>query len=92
MREGGERTVWCDAVNGSRSVGPATARDAVEVMIGMVKESASIRLIWAALETRNWLKGGFGDAVHTELCSAGHNLRRLINKVKSVTRDQHTYC
>jgi IS5 family transposase len=32
---------------------------------------------------RNWLKGALGDAMHAVLCGAGHNIRLIINKLKS---------
>jgi IS5 family transposase len=32
---------------------------------------------------RNWLKATLGDAMHAVLCGAGHNIRLIINKLKS---------
>lgn len=29
-------------------------------------------------DTRNWLKGATGDALHAILCGAGHNLRMIL--------------
>lgn len=31
---------------------------------------------------RNWLKGALGDAMHAVLCSAGHNLRIFLRKLR----------
>ncbi len=32
---------------------------------------------------RNWLKEALGAAMHAALCGAGHNIRLIINKLKS---------
>lgn len=32
---------------------------------------------------RNWPKGSLGDALNAVLCGAGHDLRLIINKLKS---------
>jgi IS5 family transposase len=32
---------------------------------------------------RNWLKGTLGDPMHAVLSGAGHNIRLIINKIKS---------
>ena len=45
-------------------------RQVVEPMIGHMKADG--------LLDRNWLKGALGDAMHAELCGAGHNLRMIL--------------
>ena len=54
-------------------------RSAIEQTIGHMKTEGKL--------DRNWLKGALGDAVHAVLCGAGHNLRLLMNKVRSVTQN-----
>ena len=54
-------------------------RSAIEPTIGHMKTEGKL--------DRNWLKGALGDAVHAVLCGAGHNLRMLMNKVKSEARN-----
>ena len=50
-------------------------RSAIEPTIGHMKTDGKL--------DRNWLKGAVGDAIHAVLCGAGHNLRLIINKLKS---------
>ena len=50
-------------------------RSAIEPAIGHMKTDGRL--------ARNPLKGALGDALHAVLCGAGHNLRLLINKLKS---------
>ena len=52
-------------------------RSAIEPTIGHMKTEGKL--------DRNWFKGTLGDAVHAVLCSAGHNLRLMMNKVRSAT-------
>jgi IS5 family transposase len=54
-------------------------RSAIEPTIGHMKTEGKL--------DRNWLKGALGDAVHAVLCGAGHNLRMLMNKVRSATQN-----
>ena len=58
-------------------------RSAIEPTIGHMKTEGKL--------DRNWLKGALGDAVHAVLCGAGHNLRLLMNKVRSATQHR-TMC
>ena len=48
-------------------------RQAVEPVIGHLKEDCGLR--------RNWLKGSQGDRLHPVLCAAGYNLRWLMRAV-----------
>lgn len=50
-------------------------RSAIEPTIGHMKADGKL--------DRNWLKGALGDAMHAVLCGAGHNLRLILNKLKS---------
>jgi IS5 family transposase len=50
-------------------------RSAIEPTIGHMKNDGK--------PGRNWLKGPIGDAMHAVLCGAGHNIRLIINKLKS---------
>lgn len=50
-------------------------RSAIESTIGHMKTDGKLG--------RNWLKGALGDAMHAVLCGAGHNIRLIINKLKS---------
>jgi len=50
-------------------------RSAIEPTIGHMKNDGKLG--------RNWLKGPLGDAMHAVLCGAGHNIRLIINKLKS---------
>jgi IS5 family transposase len=50
-------------------------RSAIEPAIGHMKTDGRL--------SRNPLKGALGDALHAVLCGAGHNIRLLINKLKS---------
>jgi len=50
-------------------------RSAIEPTIGHMKNDGKLG--------RNWLKGTLGDAMHAVLCAAGHNIRLIINKLKS---------
>ena len=54
-------------------------RSAIEPTIGHMKTEGKL--------DRNWLKGTIGDAVHAVLCGAGHDLRLLMNKVRSATQN-----
>ena len=49
-------------------------RNAVEPVIGHMKSDGR----WA----RNFLKGIEGDAIHALLCSAGHNMRKILKKLR----------
>jgi IS5 family transposase len=40
---------------------------------------------------RNWLKGSLGDALHAVLCGAGHNLRLIMNQLKSACQPKPAY-
>jgi IS5 family transposase len=50
-------------------------RSAIEPTIGHMKADGRLG--------RNWLKGAIGDAIHAVLCGAGHNIRLILNKLKS---------
>ena len=50
-------------------------RSAIEPSIGHMKMEGRL--------ARNPLKGALGDALHAVLCGAGHNIRLLINQLKS---------
>ena len=50
-------------------------RSAIEPTIGHMKNDGKLG--------RNWPKGSLGDAMHAVLCGAGHNIRLIINKLKS---------
>jgi IS5 family transposase len=50
-------------------------RSAIEPTIGHMKADGKLGCCW--------LKGAIGDAMHAVLCGAGHNLRLIINKLKS---------
>jgi IS5 family transposase len=52
-------------------------RSAIEPTIGHMKTDGK--------PGRNWLKGALGDAMHAVLCGVGHNIRLIINKLKSDT-------
>ena len=58
-------------------------RSAIEPTIGHMKTDGKL--------DRNWLKGALGDAMHAVLCGAGHNLRLILNKLKS-TPTARTVC
>ena len=49
-------------------------RSAIEASIGHMKNDG--------LLGRNYLKGALGDAMHTILCGAGHNLRLILNRLR----------
>ena len=49
-------------------------RQVVEPMIGHMKADG--------LLDRNWLKGALGDAMHAILCGAGHNLRKILARLR----------
>lgn len=49
-------------------------RSAVEPEIGHQKFDGKLG--------RNWLKGSFGDALNPILCGAGHNLRKILAKLR----------
>ena len=49
-------------------------RSAIEPAIGHMKNDGRLR--------RNWLKGCLGDALHTVLCGAGHNLRMILRALR----------
>lgn len=48
-------------------------RQAIEPVIGHVKQDHGLR--------RYWLKGATGDALHAALCTTGFNLRRLLRAI-----------
>lgn len=48
-------------------------RSAIEPATGHTKTDCKL--------DRNWLKGAMGDAMHTVLCGAGHNLRIILRKL-----------
>lgn len=50
-------------------------RSAIEPSIGHMKTEGRL--------ARNPLKGTLGDALHAVLCGAGHNIRLIINRLKS---------
>ena len=50
-------------------------RSAIEPTIGHMKNDGKLG--------RNWLKGALGDVMHAVLCGAGHNIRLIINNLKS---------
>jgi IS5 family transposase len=50
-------------------------RSAMEPTIGHMKNDGKLG--------RNWLNGTLGNAMHAVLCGAGHNIRLIINKLKS---------
>ena len=58
-------------------------RSAIEPTIGHMKNYGKLG--------RNWLKGTLGDAMHAVLCGAGHNIRLIINKLKSFQRMAPAY-
>ena len=58
-------------------------RSAIEPTIGHMKNDGKLG--------RNWLKGALGDAMHAVLCGAGHNIRLIINKLKSCRRMAPAY-
>lgn len=58
-------------------------RSAIEPTISHMKADGKL--------DRNWLKGSLGDAIHAVMCGAGHNLRLIINKLKSCRPNQHAY-
>lgn len=49
-------------------------RSAVEPGIGHQKSDGKL--------SRNWLKGSFGDALNPILCGAGHNLRKILARLR----------
>jgi IS5 family transposase len=53
-------------------------RQAVEPIIGHVKQDHGLR--------RCWLKGATGDALHAVLCATGFNLRWLLRAIQLATR------
>lgn len=46
----------------------------VEPIIGHMKADG--------LLSKNWLKGSTGDALHSQLCGAGHNLRMILRHLR----------
>jgi IS5 family transposase len=58
-------------------------RSAIEPTIGHMKADGKL--------DRNWLKGALGDAIHAVLCGAGHNLRLIVNKLKSACQPRPVY-
>ncbi|MES2356329.1 MAG: transposase [Pseudomonadota bacterium] len=48
-------------------------RNAVEPVIGHMKSDGRL--------ARNFLKGADGDAMNALLCSAGHNLRKILRRL-----------
>jgi IS5 family transposase len=58
-------------------------RSAIEPTIGHMKADGKLG--------RCWLKGTIGDAMHAVLCGAGHNLRLIINKLKSRRTPRFAY-
>lgn len=54
-------------------------RSTIEPTIGHMKSDGKLG--------RNWLKGALGDALHSILCGAGHNIRLLLRRLRrSYTR------
>jgi len=49
-------------------------RSAIEPTIGHMKADGKLG--------RNWLRGALGDAIHTVLCGAGHNIRLLLHRLR----------
>ena len=49
-------------------------RNAVEPVIGHMKSDGRL--------ARNFLKGVEGDAINALLCGAGHNLRKILKKLR----------
>ena len=49
-------------------------RRAIEPTIGHMKADGK--------HGRNWLTGALGDAIHAVLCGAGHNIRRLLRRLR----------
>jgi len=58
-------------------------RNAIEPTIGHMKSDGKL--------DRNGLKGAFGDALNAVLCGAGHNLRLIINMLKSACQPSPVY-
>jgi transposase, IS5 family len=58
-------------------------RSAIEPTIGHMKSDGKL--------DRNWLKGTLGDAMHAVLCGAGHNVRLILNKLKSSCQTMPIY-
>jgi transposase, IS5 family len=56
-------------------------RNAIEPVIGHMKSDGRL--------DRNFLKGEMGDAVNALLCASGHNLRKILNHLRSCTRPNH---
>src|ERR1700675_2831922 len=52
---------------------PSKRRQAIEPIIGHVKQDHGMQ--------RCWLKGQTGDALHAVLCAAGYNLRWLLRAI-----------
>jgi len=49
-------------------------RSAIEPEIGHQKAEGKLG--------KNWLKGSFGDALNPMLCGAGHNLRKILARLR----------
>lgn len=49
-------------------------RSAIEPAIGHMKADGKL--------DRNWHWGSLGDAIHAVLCGAGHNLRKILRKLR----------
>ena len=49
-------------------------RNAIEPVIGHLKSDGRL--------TRNFLKGALGDAINALLCGAGHNMRKILKKLR----------
>jgi IS5 family transposase len=49
-------------------------RSAIEPEIGHLKNDGLMR--------KNWLKGAEGDALHAVLCACGHNIRKILRRLR----------
>lgn len=70
-------------ISGTRKLGPTLKRQlrrrsAVEPEIGHMKADG--------LLGRNFLKGAVGDAMNALLCGAGHNLRKILARLRALLR------
>ena len=70
-------------ISGTRKLGPKLKRDlrrrsAIEPEIGHMKSDG--------LLGRNFLKGAQGDAMNSLLCGAGHNMRKILARIRAFLR------
>ena len=74
-------------VEGVQVLRSGQRRSITKAMKSMIKRPSAIEPTIGHMKmegrlARNPIKGALGDALHAMLCSTGHNLRLIINKLK----------